>query len=516
MRSLFSSTSSSSSSQQQPSPPPLKPPTEQTPLLLPLPTTGGDAALPPGPSPTINNDPPEEESEPPFPASQILLLCLARLLEPIAFFSIFPYINKMAQENGALPDTDVGFYSGLIESLFSLTQMFVMIFWGRASDSFGRKPVLVASIVGVSLATMLFGTAKTITEMIVYRCAAGVFAGNVVTIRTMIAEQCGQRSGNHQAKAFGWFSIANNMGISLGPLMGGMLAEPAGTWPGFFEGGLMERYPYLLSSLVIGGMGLGCAGVVGVWVEETLDRGTEGKREVERMTVGQLVRSPGVGIVLVVNGWVMLLAYSYTAILPVFWFTKVELGGFGFSPVQISWLMGLTGLSQAVWMLAIFPRLQARIGTNGVMRVCAKAYPFFFALGPVFSMLLRTGRPEFVTVFWVCAPVFFCLGSGVSMSFTAIQLAVNDVAPVARMLGTLVSISQAVVSGTRSFSPALFASLYALSVKAQWLLHGYSIWVLMVAMALVFTVLSLWLPDYEQLKKEREARAEGESERLLA
>ncbi|KAK4180789.1 major facilitator superfamily domain-containing protein [Triangularia setosa] len=515
MRSLSSSASSSQSSTPIAKP---SPATEQTPLLLP--TTRGDATFPGSLPPTINSSPSHDAppaEEPPFPTHQILLLCLARLLEPIAFFSIFPYINKMAQENGYLPDTDVGFYSGLIESLFSLTQMFVMIFWGRASDRLGRKPVLVVSIVGVSLATMLFGAAKTIAEMIVYRCAAGVFAGNVVTIRTMISEQCGQRSKN-QAKAFSWFSIANNLGISIGPLLGGVLAEPVRQYPGLFKGWKwLERYPYVLSSLVIGGLGLVCAVVVGVWVEETLDRGKEGGdgRKVERMTVWELMKSPGVTIVLVVNGWIMLLAYSYTAILPVFWFTKVELGGFGFSPVQISWLMGLTGLSQAVWMLAIFPPLQARIGTNGVMRVCAKAYPFFFALGPAFSMLLRTGKPGLVTVFWVLAPVFFCLGSGVSMSFTAIQLAVSDVAPSTRTLGTLTSISQAVVSGMRSFSPATFASLFALSVKAQWLLEGYSIWVLMVAIAFGFTVLSFRLPDYEQLKKERESRSEEETQRLL-
>lgn len=36
----------------------------------------------------------------PLPKLQIFLLCYARLVEPIAFFSIFPYINQMVQENG--------------------------------------------------------------------------------------------------------------------------------------------------------------------------------------------------------------------------------------------------------------------------------------------------------------------------------------------------------------------------------------------------------------------------------
>lgn len=36
----------------------------------------------------------------PLPKLQIFMLCYARLIEPIAFFSIFPYINQMVQENG--------------------------------------------------------------------------------------------------------------------------------------------------------------------------------------------------------------------------------------------------------------------------------------------------------------------------------------------------------------------------------------------------------------------------------
>jgi len=66
------------------------------------------------------------------------------------------------------------------ESLFSLTQMLLMIAWGRAADRFGRKPILVLSLLGVAVATALFGLSKQIWQMIFFRCLAGVFAGTVV------------------------------------------------------------------------------------------------------------------------------------------------------------------------------------------------------------------------------------------------------------------------------------------------------------------------------------------------
>jgi hypothetical protein len=60
----------------------------------------------------------------PLPKTQIFMLCLARLVEPIAFFGIFPYINQMIQEIGRLAEADVGFYSGfIVRFLSSLTSM---------------------------------------------------------------------------------------------------------------------------------------------------------------------------------------------------------------------------------------------------------------------------------------------------------------------------------------------------------------------------------------------------------
>lgn len=64
----------------------------------------------------------DEDEDKPLPIGQIMLLCYARLVEPIAFFSIFPFINQMILEVGGVREEDVGFYSGLIVSIgfFSL------------------------------------------------------------------------------------------------------------------------------------------------------------------------------------------------------------------------------------------------------------------------------------------------------------------------------------------------------------------------------------------------------------
>ncbi|AEO66176.1 uncharacterized protein THITE_2114086 [Thermothielavioides terrestris NRRL 8126] len=483
--------------------------TEQTPLLTnrdPVPESE------PGEQQVDGANDDDEVADKPFPVWQVVVLCYARWVEPVAYFSIFPYINEMAQENGNLADTDFGFYSGMIESLFSLTQMVVMILWGKAADRFGRKPVLVLSLVGVSLATVLFGMAKTIWEMVLYRSLAGVFAGTVVTIRTMLAELSTSKT---QARAFSWFAFASNLGILFGQLIGGALASPARLYPGVF-GNLrfFIDYPYALPNLAVGLIGLSAVAVTAIFVEETLVKRPTGDGSPEAAGPGpqelstvELAKSPGVPLVLYTYGHIMLLAFSYTAIVPVFWYTKVHLGGLGFTPLQISLMMALTGFSQSVWILFVFPPLHHRIGTNGVLKACATAYPFFFAFCPLLSLLLRADTPSTTMVFWIAAPILLSLGCGVAISFTAIQLALNNVSPSPATLGSLNGLALAITSGVRSFSPALFSSLFALGARSQ-LLGGYAIWVLMVLLALGFTVVSRYMPDYDEMKRRRE-RAEA-------
>jgi hypothetical protein len=153
-----------------------------------------------------SNAPPDDDT--PLPWNQLLLLCFARLLEPVAFFSIFPFINQMIKDTGSLDERDVGFYSGLIESLFSLTQMMLMIQWGKASDRFGRKPVLVIALIGMSVSVSLFGFATQIWQMILFRCLAGVFAGTIVTVRAMISEISTPKT---QARAFSFFAVCTKL-----------------------------------------------------------------------------------------------------------------------------------------------------------------------------------------------------------------------------------------------------------------------------------------------------------------
>ena len=81
---------------------------ETTALLAP------SATQPPSREPDDDNASTSKDEDKPLPRDQILFLCFARFIEPLAFFCIFPFINQMIWETSEIAETDVGFYSGLI------------------------------------------------------------------------------------------------------------------------------------------------------------------------------------------------------------------------------------------------------------------------------------------------------------------------------------------------------------------------------------------------------------------
>lgn len=432
----------------------------------------------------------EVEDETPLPGWQIFLLCYARMIEPIAFFGIFPFINKMIWETGGLEESDVGFYSGLIESLFSFTQMLLMIQWGRAADRIGRKPVLVLSLCGVAVATSVFGLSKRVWQMVFFRCCAGVFAGTIVTVRTMITENSTPKT---QARAFSFFAFSGNVGIFLGPLLGGALSNPAEQYNRVLGGiQFLKDYPYVLPTFTSGAIAASAAVICGLFIKETLVRKDKGDAVAEPpMEAWDIIKSPGVPTVLFLYCHIMLLGLAYTALCPVFWFTQPALGGYGFTPIQISMFLGGIGISQGIWLLLVFPPLQARFGTAGVLRGCLYAWPIFFISAPICNIFLRKG---WVTAFWIVAPTLQIGGSGISMAFTAVQLALNDVAPSHQTLGTLNAIALTLTCAIRTVGPAITTSLFAIGARTQ-ILDGHLVWVVLVAVAVAGCVSVSYLPE---------------------
>lgn len=104
--------------------------------------------------------------------------------------------------------------------------------WGRLSDHIGRKPCVLLGLLGSALSILGFGFSETFESALMFRVLAGCLNGNVGVLRTMLSETI--REKRHQSRAFLIMPMCFNVGIILGPALGGVLADPASSWPEVF------------------------------------------------------------------------------------------------------------------------------------------------------------------------------------------------------------------------------------------------------------------------------------------
>ena len=92
---------------------------------------------------------------------------------------------------------------------------------GMLSDRFGRRPVLLISILGLSLDFLVMTFAPTLAWLLLGRVLNGATAASFSTANAYVADIS---TPEKRARNFGWMSSAFSVGFLLGPAAGGLLA----------------------------------------------------------------------------------------------------------------------------------------------------------------------------------------------------------------------------------------------------------------------------------------------------
>jgi MFS family permease len=135
--------------------------------------------LPPAEEATPLLDRTDTQAQEPFPYQQIVPLCFARLPEAWTFWTVFPFVPALLKRSG-IPETDLGYFAGLIEGIFSATQVVTMLLLGTISERWGRKSVLCFCLLGLSICSTCFGFATSVWQMVLFRSGSGIFSACTV------------------------------------------------------------------------------------------------------------------------------------------------------------------------------------------------------------------------------------------------------------------------------------------------------------------------------------------------
>jgi DHA1 family tetracycline resistance protein-like MFS transporter len=111
---------------------------------------------------------------------------------------------------------------GLLIALYSLMQFLFGPAIGALADRFGRRPILLLCMLGLSVDYLLLALAPNLWIVVVARIVGGVFGASVTTASAYIADIT---PPEHRAQNFGLIGVAFGVGFVIGPLFGGILGE---------------------------------------------------------------------------------------------------------------------------------------------------------------------------------------------------------------------------------------------------------------------------------------------------
>ncbi|KAA1478516.1 MFS general substrate transporter [Dentipellis sp. KUC8613] len=449
------------------------------------------------------------------PWSQITILLVLQLAEPLTSQVIYPFAPEFVRNVGITPgdETRVGYYVGLMQSIFFATQALTVLHWSRISDIVGRKPVILSGLCGLSISMYCFGLSRTYWGAVISRSLNGALNGNIGVMKSMLAEITQPAD---LAKVYGYMPIAWSTGGTLGPIIGGSLSRPADRFPGTFgDSEFMRKYPYFLACAVPATFSILALLVSLTSLKESVrspvsirtllkfgkdkdilidDESTTQTDAVDDAEKPVPIRALFIPRVLIAAGNYAMLSIvdiTYRAIQPLFFSTPVALGGLGLPPPTIGWILSVFGILNGVFQVFFFAKIHDRWGTRNVFITGLFSAVPCFALFPVMNVLARDegiGRAV-----WAAILLQIVLSLGLSLCYGCVFIYIAAASPNRASLGATNGLAQMMVSLMRTVGPAAANSLFSISIKHNYL-GGFMVYWVLFGLTLVALAFSSTLP----------------------
>lgn len=174
--------------------------------------------------------------------AQLGIIFFTVFIDLVGFGIVIPVLPLYAKHFGASETVN-----GLLVGIYSAMQFLCAPFLGRLSDRFGRRPVLLLSLLGTAVGFALMGVAPylgaPLTWLFVARIIDGISGGNISTAQAYIADIT---APEERSRAMGLIGAAFGLGFILGPAIGGLMSVISMSAPFYLAGGLA-----LLNALLV-------------------------------------------------------------------------------------------------------------------------------------------------------------------------------------------------------------------------------------------------------------------------
>lgn len=170
------------------------------------------------------------------------------LIDVIGFGIIIPIIPDLLKELTGKEVNEASGIGGLLMASFALMQFLCSPILGALSDKYGRRPVLLLSLLGLGIDYLLSAFAPTIAWLFAGRILAGVFGASFTTANAYIADIS---TNENRAQNFGMVGVAFGVGFIIGPALGGWLGDHFGTRMPFYAAAALSLLNVLYGYFIL-------------------------------------------------------------------------------------------------------------------------------------------------------------------------------------------------------------------------------------------------------------------------
>jgi multidrug resistance protein len=164
------------------------------------------------------------------PLKRLWVLMATVFVDMMGFFIVLPLLPFYAEKLGASP---LGV--GSLVSTFALAQLVTAPAWGRLSDRFGRRPMILAGLLVSAGAYVIFEMANVVWLLFLSRFVQGMGSGTTGVVQAYVSDTIPKED---RAKAIGWLTAGTSAGVMLGPVVGSVAASLGWLGPGYVAAGL--------------------------------------------------------------------------------------------------------------------------------------------------------------------------------------------------------------------------------------------------------------------------------------
>jgi len=191
-----------------------------------------------------------------MPSAKVLwylrAICLSIVIiaNACASTALFSFIGFMIEDfHVAKSKEELGYKAGYVAGVYFLGQFFFGALWGTLSDKKGRKPVLIASVIGSLISTIMLGFSVNYGMALASRAIGGITDS---TFGVGLAYMNDITDETNKARGFSIIALGWGIGSVAGPAIGGFFSQPALKYPSLFKTpGLFARFPYVLPCLIV-------------------------------------------------------------------------------------------------------------------------------------------------------------------------------------------------------------------------------------------------------------------------